>query len=101
MSKPGDCIRCGKPVGEHEALCPRCKANINQSAGSDDRKFGGCGSIGCGLLLIATSGVAYGIIYLAGAEKTNWVIVSYVLFGLGLPMVLEGLLRVLWKRWVG
>jgi len=50
---------------------------------------------------MATSGVAYGIIYLAGAEKTNWVIVSYVLFGLGLPMVLEGLLRVLWKRWVG
>jgi predicted nucleic acid-binding Zn ribbon protein len=30
MSKPGQCIRCGKPVGEHEAVCSQCKANTNQ-----------------------------------------------------------------------
>jgi heme/copper-type cytochrome/quinol oxidase subunit 4 len=30
MSKPGQCIRCGKPVGDNEAFCPRCKANVNE-----------------------------------------------------------------------
>jgi hypothetical protein len=30
MSKPGECIRCGEPVGEREAFCPDCKANMNR-----------------------------------------------------------------------
>lgn len=39
MSKPGECIKCGQPVGEHESFCFRCKEDVNQRATNPARKI--------------------------------------------------------------